>query len=72
MSTRCPIGHEHAVSIRRTDGVVVAHLAVGIERPIRDGWANPWYISMDGSLARRLGFQPAVRTVYQAAKEDHM
>jgi UDP-glucose 4-epimerase len=33
---------------------------------------NPWYISMDGSLARRLGFQPAVRTVYQAAQEDLM
>jgi UDP-glucose 4-epimerase len=31
--------------------------------------ANPWYIHMNSSLARRLGFQPTVRTVYQAAQE---
>jgi UDP-glucose 4-epimerase len=30
---------------------------------------NPWYAHMNGSLARRLGFQPTVRTVYQAAQE---
>ncbi|MGQ9371213.1 NAD-dependent epimerase/dehydratase family protein [Azospirillum sp. ST 5-10] len=34
--------------------------------------ANPWYIHMDGSLARRLGFQPRVRTVHQAAQENLM
>jgi UDP-glucose 4-epimerase len=28
--------------------------------------ANPWYLHVDGSLARRLGFQPNIRTVYQA------
>lgn len=33
---------------------------------------NPWYIHMDASLARRLGFQPKVRTVYQAAQEKLM
>ena len=27
---------------------------------------NPWHLHVDGSLARRLGFQPSVRTVYQA------
>lgn len=30
---------------------------------------NPWYLHTDCSLARSLGFQPAVRTVYQAAQE---
>lgn len=30
---------------------------------------NPWYLHADCSLARSLGFQPAVRTVYQAAQE---
>ncbi|GAB3280772.1 hypothetical protein GCM10027347_56130 [Larkinella harenae] len=30
---------------------------------------NPWYLHADGSLARRLGFQPTVRTVYQAVQE---
>lgn len=30
---------------------------------------NPWYLHADASLARSLGFQPTVRTVYQAAQE---
>jgi UDP-glucose 4-epimerase len=30
---------------------------------------NPWYLHSDSSLARSLGFQPAVRTVYQAVQE---
>ncbi|PMD92316.1 epimerase [Siphonobacter sp. BAB-5405] len=30
---------------------------------------NPWYLHSDASLARSLGFQPVVRTVYQAVKE---
>lgn len=34
--------------------------------------ANPWWIHADGSLARSLGFQPTVRTVYQAAQEKLM
>lgn len=34
--------------------------------------ANPWHLHMDSSLARRLGFQPTVRTVYQAAQEGIM
>lgn len=32
--------------------------------------ANPWHLHMDGSLARRLGFRPTVRTVHQAAQEQ--
>lgn len=31
---------------------------------------NPWYLHIDGSLARRLGFQPKVRTVYQAVHQN--
>lgn len=34
--------------------------------------ANPWHLHMDVSLARSLGFQPVVRTVYQAAQENRM
>lgn len=30
---------------------------------------NPWFGHLDGSRARRLGFKPQVRTVYQAAEE---
>lgn len=30
---------------------------------------NPWSGHMDGGLARRLGFQPMIRTVHQAAQE---
>jgi nucleoside-diphosphate-sugar epimerase len=33
---------------------------------------NPWYLHVDGSLARSLGFQPTVRTVYQAVQEKLM
>jgi UDP-glucose 4-epimerase len=31
--------------------------------------ANPWHIHVVGSLARSLGFQPIVRTVYQAVQQ---
>ncbi|GAB3504086.1 complex I NDUFA9 subunit family protein [Spirosoma knui] len=31
---------------------------------------NPWYLLSDCSLARRLGFQATVRTVYQAVEEN--
>ncbi len=37
--------------------------------PSAEPLANPWYIHMNGSLARRLGFQPTIRTVFQAAQE---
>lgn len=30
---------------------------------------DPWFLQVDASLARGLGFQPKVRTVYQAAQE---
>ncbi|MBY5377351.1 NAD-dependent epimerase/dehydratase family protein [Rhizobium leguminosarum] len=31
--------------------------------------ANPWYLHVDTSLARSLGFRPSIRTVYQAWQE---
>jgi len=31
---------------------------------------NPWHLHANGSLARSLGFQPVVRTVYQAVQEN--
>ncbi|MGK9123876.1 NAD(P)-dependent oxidoreductase [Olivibacter sp. SA151] len=31
---------------------------------------NPWYLHADASLARSLGFQPSIRTVYQAAQAN--
>ncbi|GAB3920539.1 NAD-dependent epimerase/dehydratase family protein [Larkinella terrae] len=31
---------------------------------------NPWYLHSDRSLARSLGFQPTVRTIYQAMQEQ--
>lgn len=34
--------------------------------------SNPWYLHIDGGLARSLGFKPTVRTVYQAIQEDLM
>lgn len=33
---------------------------------------NPWHLHVDSSLARSLGFQPTVRTVYQAVQEKLM
>jgi nucleoside-diphosphate-sugar epimerase len=33
---------------------------------------NPWHLHMDVTLARRLGFQPVVRTIYQAVQEQLM
>lgn len=37
--------------------------------PSSEALQNPWYLHVDSSLARNLGFQPTVRTVYQAAQE---
>ncbi|WP_221988891.1 hypothetical protein [Rhizobium laguerreae] len=31
--------------------------------------SNPWYLLVDSSLARSLGFRASVRTVYQAQQE---
>lgn len=44
-------------------------LAGGGMNPSSEPLLNPWHLHIDGSLARSLGFQPTVRTVYQAARE---
>ena len=37
--------------------------------PSGEAMQNPWYLHVDASLARSLGFRPTVRTVYQAVQE---
>jgi len=48
----------------------LVELVGGSIEPSGEPLVNPWHIHMDGALARRLGFQPTVRTVYQSAQED--
>lgn len=38
--------------------------------PSAEPLTNPWYLHADASLARGLGFQASVRTVYQAVQEN--
>jgi nucleoside-diphosphate-sugar epimerase len=40
--------------------------------PSAEALPNPWYLLSDSSLARSLGFQPVVRTVYHAVQEKLM
>jgi UDP-glucose 4-epimerase len=40
--------------------------------PSSEPLTNPWQLHVDGSLGRSLGFQPTVRTVYQAVQENLM
>ncbi|HBK45476.1 MAG TPA: epimerase [Xanthomonadaceae bacterium] len=40
--------------------------------PSSEPLENPWHLHVDGSLARSLGFQPSLRTVYQAVQEKRM
>ncbi|KRE27213.1 epimerase [Mycobacterium sp. Soil538] len=48
----------------------LVELVGGTMEPSGEPLTNPWHIHMDGSLARRLGFQPVVRTVHQAVQEN--
>ncbi|OBI67843.1 NAD(P)-dependent oxidoreductase [Mycobacterium sp. E796] len=50
----------------------LVQLIGGAMRPSSQPLENPWRLHMDGTLARHLGFQPAVRTVYQAAQENSL
>lgn len=47
-------------------------LVGGTMEPSSAPLANPWHLHMDTSLARRLGFRPVVRTVYQAVEENRL
>lgn len=62
-----PISNEAPTSIYE-----LAALVGGTMEPSSVPLENPWRLHMDVSLARRLGFQPVVRTVYQAAQENLM
>jgi UDP-glucose 4-epimerase len=50
----------------------LANLVGASLEPSSEPLENPWHLHVDGSLARRLGFQPTVRTVYQAVQEKLM
>ena len=50
----------------------LVELVGGSMAPSSRPLTNPWYIHMDASQARRLGFQPVVRTVHQAVQEGRM
>jgi len=50
----------------------LVELAGASMAPVSEPLASPWRLHMDVSLARRLGFQPVVRTVRQAAELDVM
>jgi len=58
---------EAPTSVYELAGLVGAAMA-----PSSEPLANPWYLQADGGLARSLGFQPMVRTVYQAVQEKRM
>ncbi|MCX8279296.1 NAD(P)-dependent oxidoreductase [Phyllobacterium sp. 0TCS1.6C] len=47
-------------------------LVGGTMEPSATPLGNPWHLHMDVSLARSLGFQPIVRTVHQAARQNLM
>ncbi|GAA5236360.1 NAD(P)-dependent oxidoreductase [Verticiella sediminum] len=50
----------------------LAELVGATLEPSSEPLENPWHLHVDGSLARSLGFQPSVRTVYQAVREKLM
>lgn len=47
----------------------LAELVGQTMQPSSEPLANPWHLHASGSLARRLGFTPSIRTVYQAAEQ---
>jgi hypothetical protein len=50
----------------------LVELVGGTMAPSSEAMQYPWYQHIDASLARSLGFQPTVRSVYQAVHEDLM
>ena len=38
--------------------------------PSAEPLGNPWHLQVDNSLARKLGFKPEIRTVFQAAERN--
>lgn len=50
----------------------LAGLAGHQMEPSAEAMQHPWYLHVDASLARSLGFRPTVRTVYQAEEQGMM
>jgi hypothetical protein len=61
------IGDDAPISLHELVELARASMA-----PVAEPLASPWRLHMDDSFARRLGFQPVVRTVRQAAELDVM
>lgn len=61
------IADEAPLSIFELVGLTGARM-----EPKSEALANPWYLHVDTSLARSLGFLPTVRTVYQTQQEGLM
>jgi nucleoside-diphosphate-sugar epimerase len=61
------IADEAPTSIHELVGLV-GHTVAAVPGPLE----NPWRLHVDASRARRLGFRPTVRTVYQAIDEGLM
>lgn len=47
----------------------LVRLAGATMAPSAEPLAHPWYLQVDGSLARTLGFQPGIATIHQAARQ---
>lgn len=47
-------------------------LAGGTMKPSAEPTQDPWFLHVDTSLARSLGFKPKIQTVYQAAREARL
>lgn len=47
----------------------LVELTGGLMEPSAQALENPWHLQMDGSLARKLGFRPVIRTIHQAVEQ---
>ncbi|KFC68228.1 NAD-dependent epimerase/dehydratase [Devosia sp. LC5] len=61
------VADEAPTSVYELTGLLDARI-----EPSSEPLANPWYLHVDASLARSLGFRSSVRTVYQAQQEGLM
>lgn len=50
----------------------LVELAGGAMEPSARALEHPWHLQMDGSLARKLGFKPVMRTIHHAVEQGVM
>jgi nucleoside-diphosphate-sugar epimerase len=65
----------HVVNIVDEAPVTIYEIAEIVGKPIdpsNEAVTSPWRARTDGSLARSLGFQPKVPTVYQASRDNSL